>query len=183
MVRNLGSFLIRVFLFPFMLVYRGIQGLLRFFAGGIYDRFTDEEAPYRPLLEGDFFGYAPEDILEAVDLMDGYEFELFASELLKKSGFRVVEVTRGSGDQGVDILAEKEEIRFAFQCKHFASRLGNSPVQEVAAGRAFYHCHIGVVLTNSFFTSGAEALAEANLILLWDRNKLFQLVEAAVGVG
>lgn len=181
MRKSAGSLLIKMILFPFTLIYRGIRGLLRLLAGGIYEGFTDETEIYQPLLEGDFFHYTPEEVLEAVDLMDGYEFERFASELLKKMGFRVIEVTKGSGDQGVDIVAEKEDVRYSFQCKHFASRLGNTPVQEVAAGRVFYHCHVGVVLTNSFFTDGAEALADANLVLLWDRTKLLRMVEMVLG--
>lgn len=180
MGKSVGTFFIKMVVFPFSLIYWGIRGLLRFFAGRIYEGFNDETAIYQPLLEGDFFDYTPEEVLEAVDLMDGYEFERFASELLKKMGFWVIEETKGSGDQGVDIVAEKEDVRYSFQCKHFGSKLGNTSVQEVAAGRVFYHCHVGVVLTNSFFTDGAKALAEANLILLWDRNKLSRMVEIAL---
>ena len=32
-----------------------------------------------------------------MDLMEGHEFEYYCAELLKKSGFQEVEVTRGSG--------------------------------------------------------------------------------------
>ena len=37
--------------------------------------------------------------------MDGHEFEYFCGDLLKKNEFSNVEVTRGSGDQGIDIIA------------------------------------------------------------------------------
>lgn len=40
-----------------------------------------------------------------MDLMEGHEFEYYCAELLKKCGFQEVEVTRGSGDYGIDILA------------------------------------------------------------------------------
>ena len=39
------------------------------------------------------------------DDMDGWEFEEYVGELLVRDGFIHVEVTRGSGDQGVDVLA------------------------------------------------------------------------------
>ena len=39
--------------------------------------------------------------------MEGHEFEYFCADLLKQKGFVDVEVTKGSGDYGVDILAEK----------------------------------------------------------------------------
>ena len=48
--------------------------------------------------------------------------------------FENVQVTQGSGDQGVDILAEKDEIRYAIQCKSYKGELSNKPIQEVYAG-------------------------------------------------
>ena len=103
-----------------------------------------------------------------VDSMEGHEFEYWCAELLKKNGFTEVEVTKGSGDQGVDVLAVKDGIRYAIQCKCYSSNLGNGPVQEVHAGKALYHCQVGVVMTNQYFTAGAKELAEATGVLLWD---------------
>ena len=53
------------------------------------------------------------DELDAVDIMDGHEFEYYCAQLLENNGFKKVEVTPGSGDQGVDILAEKNGVRYA----------------------------------------------------------------------
>lgn len=114
-----------------------------------------------------------------VDSMDGQSFERFCANLLRANGFNDVELTKGSGDQGVDILAIKDEIRYAIQCKCYSSDIGNTPVQEVYTGRKFYRCHIGVVMTNSYFTQGAIDAAKATGVLLWDRRKLFEFVERA----
>ena len=119
--------------------------------------------------------FAPDD-LTIVDGMDGHEFEHFCADILKKNGFIDVSVTPGSGDQGVDILATKDGIKYAIQCKNYTSSLSNTPVQEVSAGRIFYNCHIGVVLTNSTFTPGAVSLAQATGVLLWDRSTLAKLI-------
>ena len=108
--------------------------------------------------------------LASVDSMDGHTFEYWCADLLRDNGFVNVSVTRGSGDQGVDVLAEKDGIRYAIQCKCYSHDLGNTPVQEVNAGRVIYHCHIGAVLTNRYFTKGAKDAAEATGVLLWDRN-------------
>lgn len=108
--------------------------------------------------------------LELVDAMDGHAFEYWCADLLRDNGFTNVSVTRGSGDQGVDVLAEKEGIRYAIQCKCYSHDLGNTPVQEINAGRTIYHCHIGAVLTNRHFTKGAKEAAEATGVLLWDRD-------------
>ena len=104
-----------------------------------------------------------------VDGMDGHEFEYFCADLLRKNGFTDVSVTPGSGDQGVDVLAEKGGVKYAIQCKNYSSPLSNTPVQEVNAGKIFYGCHVGVVMTNSTFTPGAKELAKATGVLLWDR--------------
>lgn len=114
-----------------------------------------------------------------VDAMEGHDFEYWCAELLKKTGFENVEVTQGSGDQGVDVLAEKSGIKYAIQCKCYSSDLGNAPVQEVNAGKAIYHCHIGAVMTNRYFTAGARQAAEANNILLWDRDSIAKMLKEA----
>lgn len=117
--------------------------------------------------------------MQKVDAMDGHEFEHFTAGLLEKLGYANVEVTKGSGDQGVDVLAEKDGIRYAIQCKNYSHALGNTPVQEVAAGKDFYNCHVGVVITNNYFTQGGKALAARVRVLLWDRDKLQAMIEQA----
>ena len=117
--------------------------------------------------------------MESVDRMNGHEFEYFCANLLSKNGFTDVEVTKESGDQGVDILAEKEGIRYAIQCKCYSSDLGNKPVQEVFAGKSIYNCHIAAVLTNRSFTQGGMEAARATGVLLWDRKKLQAFIDNA----
>ena len=109
------------------------------------------------------------------DVTTGHQFEYYCAELLKNNGFEQVQVTPGSNDQGVDILAQKDGIKYAIQCKYYSTPLGNTPVQEVNAGKTFYGCHVGVVLTNSTFTPSAKALASSTGVLLWDKNKLYEL--------
>ena len=117
--------------------------------------------------------------VSAVDFMEGHAFEHFCASLLKKNGFSNVRVTPPSGDQGVDILATKNDVRYAIQCKNFnTSNLSNKPIQEVYAGKAFYNCHVGVVMTNAHFTPGAVELARATGVLLWDRDVLQQMMDA-----
>lgn len=117
--------------------------------------------------------------LQQIDGMTGHQFEYWCAELLKKNGFSSVEVTPGSNDQGVDITAIKDGIRYAIQCKCYSSDLGNTPVQEVHTGKAIYHCQVGVVMTNRYFTASAKQAAEATGTLLWDRDKLVEMMEKA----
>ena len=116
--------------------------------------------------------------ISSIDHMDGHKFEYFCADILKKNGFVKVSVTPGSGDMGVDILTEKEGVKYAIQCKNYESSLGNKPIQEITAGKNYYNCHVGVVMTNSYFTPGAIELAKANNILLWDRSYVQKMMSS-----
>lgn len=107
-----------------------------------------------------------------VDEMDGYQFEEWCANLLKRLKFTNIRRTGKSGDQGVDILAEKDDIKYAIQCKCYSSDLGNTPIQEVYAGKNFYNCHVGAVMTNRRFTHGGRQLAKSTGVLIWDRDWL-----------
>lgn len=112
-----------------------------------------------------------------IDGMEGHDFEYFCAELLKKHGFLDVEVTKGSGDYGIDILAEKEGITYAIQCKCYTAPVGVRAVQEAYAGRDYYDCMVGAVLTNQYFTTPAVEAAKKLRILLWDRGYLESMME------
>lgn len=112
-----------------------------------------------------------------MDLMEGHEFEHYCADLLRQVGFLEVEVTRGSGDYGVDILAELGGVTYAFQCKRYDGPVGIKAVQEVYAGRDYYDRMVGVVMTNQYFTRPAVEVARKLKILLWDRGYLESMAE------
>lgn len=118
--------------------------------------------------------------LNIVDKMDGIEFEDFTVKLLDMLGYENTSVTKASGDQGVDVLACRDGLKYAIQCKNYSTPLGNDPIQEVFTGKDFYGCHVAVVVTNSTFTSGARALADKTGTVLWDREMLCQMIEKAI---
>lgn len=111
------------------------------------------------------------------DLMEGRDFEYFCADLLGKRGFLEVEVTKGSGDNGVDILAEKDGITYAIQCKRYDEPVGVKAVQEAYAGRDYYDRMVGVVMTNQYFTKNAVDMARKLKIMLWDRGYLEEMIE------
>ncbi len=111
------------------------------------------------------------------DSMEGHDFERYCADLLKARGFLEVEVTKGSGDFGVDILAEKDGISYAFQCKRYDEPVGVKAVQEIYAGRDYYDRQVGVVMTNQYFTAPAVEAARKLKILLWDRGYLEEMME------
>ncbi len=111
------------------------------------------------------------------DEMEGHEFEHYCAGLLEDNGFLDVEVTRGSGDYGVDILAEKDGVTYAIQCKRYTGPVGVAAVQQAYAGRDYYDRMVGAVLTNQYFTAPAVDAARKLKILLWDRGYLEGMME------
>ena len=111
------------------------------------------------------------------DLLEGHDFEYYCADLLVKRGFQEVEVTRGSGDYGIDILAERDGVTYAIQCKCYSAPVGVKAVQEAYAGRDYYDCMVGAVLTNQYFTQPAVEAAKKLKILLWDRGYLESMIE------
>lgn len=112
-----------------------------------------------------------------MDLMEGHEFEYYCADLLRRAGFLEVEVTRGSGDYGVDILAERDGVTYAVQCKRYDGPVGVKAVQEAYAGRDYYDRMVGAVMTNQYFTRPAVEVARKLKILLWDRGYLESMLE------
>jgi HJR/Mrr/RecB family endonuclease len=107
--------------------------------------------------------------IDDIDLMTGIEFEEFLAALFSKMGFQVA-LTKNSGDQGIDIIAEKGNQRIGIQAKCYSGSVGNASVQEAVAGKSYYNLTKALVITNSRFTSSAKELAQANNVLLWDRD-------------
>ena len=82
--------------------------------------------------------------------MDGIEYEHFCANILQNCGWKV-QVLQAVGDQGVDLLAVKNNRTIAIQCKRFSSNVGNSAVQEVVAGKTHYLASAAAVVSNSEF--------------------------------
>ncbi len=115
--------------------------------------------------------------INKMDELNGHDFEFFCADLLRGQGFIDVEVTRGSGDFGVDILAEKDGVTYAIQCKRYHAPVGVEAVLRTYGGQAYYERMVGVVMTNQYFTSPAVEAAKKLRILLWDRGYMDAMIE------
>ena len=110
-----------------------------------------------------------------IDSMNGLAFENFcAQQLAKSKWFKTVETIPPSGDFGADIVAvDKEGVRWVFQCKRYARKLDNTPIQEVVSELPHYKASRAGVITNSSFTTKARQLAKENNVELIE-GSLFQ---------
>ena len=106
---------------------------------------------------------------ELIDELEGHDFEAYCADLLAKNGFYDVEITKGSGDYGLDILAERDGITYGIQCKRYDKPIGVAAVQQAYAGRDYYRRMVGAVMTNQYFTDAAVKMAQVLNVILWDR--------------
>ncbi|OEG13313.1 restriction endonuclease [Enterococcus plantarum] len=114
--------------------------------------------------------------LKDIDQMTGEKFEHYFANVLRKSDYKKVKVTQYQGDQGIDVLAQKENRKIGYQCKRYKKNVGNKAVQEAHAGKSFYDLEDVYVVTNSYFTKSAKELAHKTGVYLIDRDELYKLI-------
>mgnify|MGYP004606660523 CR=1 FL=1 len=99
--------------------------------------------------------------------MSGWDFERYCADCLLKKGFTKAEVTSGSGDHGVDIIAEQNGIRFGIQCKLYQGQIPNKAVQEAYTGASYYDCDVAVIMSNSELTKQGQEEARKLRVKFW----------------
>lgn len=119
--------------------------------------------------------------ISRVDEMSGPEFEHYIGDLFACLGFDV-EVTKGSGDYGVDVICEKGGERIAIQAKRHSQKVNLKAVQEVVAGMKIHKCNKSMVITTSYFSSSALKLASHNHCELVNRDQLVRLIQKAAAL-
>lgn len=97
--------------------------------------------------------------------VDGLEFEHWVSQRLNERNWESY-VTRGSGDQGIDVVATKYGMSIGIQCKRYSGSVGNKAIQEAFSGAKHMGLNKAAVLSNSDFTKSAKELAASTGVLL-----------------
>lgn len=110
-------------------------------------------------------------IMFAENSPDPYEFEGNCKKILEKAGWSA-RTTPKSGDQGVDVIAKKEDILIVVQCKFYTQKVGNKAVQEILAGKTYYKADYAVVVTNNTYTKSAKQLAKTCGVVLLNVKQL-----------
>ncbi|MFP4654221.1 MAG: restriction endonuclease [Methanohalobium sp.] len=116
------------------------------------------------------------------DRLNSELLEIAVSRIYEEEGYHVEKTKKTrktkSKDQGADlILTLYGNERLAVQTKFSTeTNIGNSAVQEVVASMKYYLCNTSMVVTNSYFTTEAIELADANEVKLIDREQLKDLL-------
>ena len=111
-----------------------------------------------------------------VDSLDPIQFEHFCADILRNCGWDA-RVTQASGDQGVDVIATRDNVKAVLQCKKYSQPVGNAAVQEIIAGKQFEQADIAVVVSNNSYTQSAKQLANVAGVHLLHYAELEQFAE------
>ena len=145
---------------------------------------TDNESPTEPK------GWR-EQITDLLLNMSPYAFEKLAQRLLRECGFSDVEVTKKSGDGGIDGTGKLRingifSFNVAFQCKRYKGAVGAPEIRDFR-GSLSTNIEKGVLITTGSFTRAAleEASSEGKrLIDLMDGEELInKLAEYGIGLN
>ncbi len=115
--------------------------------------------------------------IDEIEHLNGFEFEELLGKLFRKAGYKV-QITKKSGDQGADLIIEKDGVSTAIQAKKYAGNVGNTAVQEIVAAMKYYDCDKSMVITTGKFTKGAFELAGKNGVQLIDKKGLDDLFDS-----
>lgn len=113
-----------------------------------YAEYPDELKPWREQLG---------DILQN---MDPYGFERLAQRVLRECGFTQVEVTKKSGDGGIDGTGKLKingifSFNVAFQCKRYSGLVGAPAIRDFR-GSLTTNIEKGVLITTGTFSKAAR---------------------------
>ncbi|HDR7659857.1 TPA: restriction endonuclease [Bacillus wiedmannii] len=109
-----------------------------------------------------------------IDQMNGRQFEEYLSALYQALGYQT-EVTKASGDFGADLILKNNNETIIVQAKRYSNKVSLQAVQEIVAAKGYYSANHAWVVTNNYFSDPARKLADANDVLLIDRDLLIKL--------
>ena len=140
--------------------------------------YPDEAKPWREKLS---------DILQK---MDPYGFERLAQRVLRECGFSEVEVTKKSGDGGIDGTGKLRingifSFNVAFQCKRYGGLVGAPSVRDFR-GSLTTNIEKGVLITTGTFSKAARDEASSpgkqQIDLIDGEGFISLLAEYGIGV-
>ncbi len=138
----------------------------------------DEVKPWRTRLA---------DILQS---MDPYGFERLAQRILRECGFSQVEVTKKSGDGGIDGTGKLKingifSFNVAFQCKRYSGLVGAGAIRDFR-GSLTTDIEKGVLITTGTFSKAAKEEAsnpgKQQIDLIDGEELISKIAEYGIGV-
>jgi len=106
--------------------------------------------------------------------LSGHEFEYKLANLYKSLGYKA-EVTKGSGDAGIDIILEKDGEKICVQCKAHKKPVGPAIVRELYGSMFSSGFNQGILVCLGGFTSGVYDFVLDKPIKLVDVDDILKM--------
>lgn len=129
-------------------------------------------------------------LLEILQNMNPYGFERLTQRILRECGFSQVEVTKKSGDGGIDGTGKLRingifSFNVAFQCKRYSGAVGAGEVRDFR-GSLTQNIEKGVLITTGSFSKAAKIEAadpgKQQIDLIDGEGLVDKIAEYAIGV-
>ena len=87
--------------------------------------------------------------------LTGDEFEKRIASLYRKKGYYVTQTPPGK-DQGVDLIAKRDNMVIIIQTKNWKGKVTNTDVLKTSGARQMFHANYAMIITSSYFTKDAK---------------------------
>ena len=140
-------------------VQRTVRAITRTGADSASSNNTDDNTPNEGAIDSEEFRPWKQRLSKILMGMDPYGFERLTMRLLKECGFVQVNVTKKSGDGGIDGTGKLKmngifSFNVAFQCKRYSEPVGASAIRDFR-GSLTTDIEKGIFLTTGAFTKAA----------------------------
>ena len=119
-------------------------------------------------------------LAEELNSLSGVEFESLCASLVAGLGFQV-ELTKASGDGGIDIIALNSSPlfrgKYIIQCKRYIGTVGEPILRDLYGVVMSERANKGILMTTGTFTRSAIAFAEGKPIELIDISGIQSLID------
>ena len=119
-----------------------------------------------------YYEITESDIEGDYDRFDPYSFEVLVARLFTCKGYKT-QVTQGSGDMGVDVVASNSSEIVVIQVKKWNANVGGPDVHKTLGSMVSHHATRALVVTTSDFTKQAYKIRDGGSpVELWNGQRL-----------
>lgn len=119
------------------------------------------------------------DLLQQIHTIDWFQFEKLVALVYRKLGYSVARRGGANPDGGIDLVIEKNDQRWAVQCKQWKTwNVGVKSVREFLGALTDAGIPKGIFITLRGYTAEAKQLAEKHGIAIVNETELVRILES-----
>lgn len=153
-----------------------LDALSHFLKAKLAPTYLEYEAEAKRRIERARLAFERE-VLQSADFwrsLTGHEFEHEFARLLTEHGFHA-QVTRGSGDGGVDIVARSQEGSVAIQCKRYAKPVGPAVIRELYGAVNAGNFDLGILAVTGGVTRGVSEFIQGKPLRIIELPEIIEM--------